>query len=154
VLEHVSSPVEFLLKVGYVLRPGGVVVISTPNARGYGARLFGRRWINWHVPYHLQHFSQRSLGIAAQRSGLSVVSMRTLTNSAWLGYQWFHLFSCPPSGEASPFWDPQRSPRRIPRGIHRSGAVLDRAKAFHLVTRIADRFGIGDNFLCILRKPE
>jgi hypothetical protein len=31
--------------------------------------------------------------------------------------------------------------------------VLYRAKVFHVVTRIADATGLGDNYLCFLRKP-
>lgn len=153
VIEHVASPIEFLTGVATVLRPGGVAVISTPNSRSYAARLFGRRWINWHVPYHLQQFSRRSLHLTARQSGLSVVSTRTITNAAWLRFQWFHLFSCPQPTEASPFWDPGRSRRRIPRGVRRSAATLERAKVFHLITRLADSLGSGDNFLCVLQKP-
>lgn len=153
VIEHVISPSEFLAGVAAVLRPGGIAILSTPNANGYGARIFGRRWINWHVPYHLHQFSRHSLSISAQRAGLSVVTLRTITNSAWLQYQWLHLFSCPPPGEASAFWDPMRSARRMPRGVHRTAAALERAKVFGVVTRIADGVGSGDNVLCVLQKP-
>ena len=152
VIEHVRSPVQFLSGVATVLRRGGVAILSTPNSGGFGARVFGRRWINWHVPYHLQHFSRRSLYVAARRSGLSVVSTRTITNSAWLRFQWFHLFSCPPPGEASPFWDLDRSARHMPRGVGRAGMALQRAGAFDLLTRLADGLGSGDNFLCVLQK--
>jgi 2-polyprenyl-3-methyl-5-hydroxy-6-metoxy-1,4-benzoquinol methylase len=154
VIEHVVSPREFLSGVAAVLRPGGIVIIGTPNAGGFGARAFGRRWINWHVPYHLQQFSRRSLSIAARRSGLSVVTIRTVTNSRWLRFQWIHAFSCPPPGAASPFWDPTRSHRTMPLGVERSAALLERTWVFQLVTRISDGFGSGDNFLCVLRKPE
>jgi hypothetical protein len=34
-----------------------MVIIGTPNANGWGARVFGRYWINWHAPYHLHFFN-------------------------------------------------------------------------------------------------
>lgn len=153
VIEHASDPRSFLAGVASLLRPGGMAVLSTPNSGGYGARLFGRRWINWHVPYHLQHFSRRSMSILARESGLRVVSIRTISNSAWLQYQWLHLWSRPPAGEPSPFWDPARSPKDMPRRLGRISRGLERAKVFPVVTRLADGVGIGDNFVCILQKP-
>lgn len=153
VIEHVADPRSFLRDVATVLRPGGTLIVTTPNSNGYGGRLFGRRWINWHVPFHLQQFSRRSLSVLAMQSGLRPASIRTLTNSRWLHYQWLHLFAYPPSGTPSPFWDAARSPLAVPAVPERVCALLYRIKLFHMVTRLADVIGLGDNFLCILRKP-
>lgn len=153
VIEHALDPRTFLRDVATVLRPGGTAIVTTPNSNGYGGRLFRGRWINWHVPYHLQQFSRRSLTTLAADAGLEVVSLRTLTNSRWLHYQWLHQFSCPPEGEPSPFWDPKRSPRKLPRIPNRIGRVLYRTRVFHVVTRLADAVGMGDSMLCVLRKP-
>jgi 2-polyprenyl-3-methyl-5-hydroxy-6-metoxy-1,4-benzoquinol methylase len=153
VIEHAADPRSFLRDVATVLRPGGVAIVTTPNSNGYAGRLLGRWWINWHVPYHLQHFSRRSLALLAEESGLEVVSIRTLTNSRWLHYQWMQLFTRPPEGVPSPFWDPKRSPRVLPKVPNKLGRLLYRARAFHVVTRVADASGVGDNFLCFLRKP-
>jgi 2-polyprenyl-3-methyl-5-hydroxy-6-metoxy-1,4-benzoquinol methylase len=154
VIEHVADPREFMRGIAHVLKPDGVAIVSTPNSLGYGARLLGRRWINWHVPYHLQHFSRRSLETIATRSGLRVESITTITNSAWLHYQFLHLFSTPPIGTASPFWDPERSPRAMPHAARGIGRRMERAKAFHVVTRAVDALGIGDNLLCFMRKSK
>lgn len=154
VIEHVADPRSFLRDVAAVLRPGGTAIVTTPNSNGYGGRLLGRRWINWHVPYHLQQFSRHSLSILAEDSGLRLVSLRTLTNSRWLHYQWFHLWSYPTSDVPSPFWDPQRSPLVIPALPRRLGDLLYRARVFHVVTRFADASGLGDNYLCFLQKPQ
>ncbi len=157
VYEHVVDPRSFLAGVATLLRPGGRAVISTPNAHGWGAGVFGRRWINWHVPYHLQQFSARSLALAGEQAGLTVVSRRTLTASPWLRYQWWHLFTCPREGRRSPFWDPGRVRRKRVRRARRHPMlrivpVLDRLLVFQLVTRLFDGLGVGDNHLCILEK--
>ncbi len=153
VIEHVSDPREFLREVASVVRPGGTVIVTTPNSGGYGRRVFGRRWINWHVPYHQQQFSRRSLSLLAEGSGLRVARMRTLTNTRWLQYQWLHLAMYPPEGVPSPFWDPRRSRRKMRRRRARWVNLFYRAKVFHVVTRIADGVGVGDNLLCVLQKP-
>ena len=154
VIEHVSDPKEFMRGVATVLKPGGVAIVSTPNGRGYGARLLGRKWINWHVPYHLQYFSRRSLRTLAADSGFRVDSIATVTNSRWLSYQFLHVFSRPPIGEGSPFWDSSRSKRSMPPRAVRFGRRLDRIHFFDVITRSADALGVGDNLLCFLRKPR
>ena len=153
VIEHATDPKRFLADVATVLRPGGTVIVSTPNSHSYAARLFGRRWINWHVPYHLQQFSRRSLTMLAEDAGLEVVAFRTQTNTRWLDLQWLHLFSRPPEGVPSPLWDPKRSPNKVPRRPARIGRALYRFKVFHVISRVADSTHIGDNYLCFLRKP-
>jgi 2-polyprenyl-3-methyl-5-hydroxy-6-metoxy-1,4-benzoquinol methylase len=153
VIEHVADPREFLAGVASVLKPGGVVILSTPNSRSANARLMGSKWINWHIPYHLQHFSKKSLRVLAKQNGLELTSIRTLTNSAWLRYQWLHMWSRPGPGQKSAFWDSERRGRTISRRLRRSSEILWRAKVFQAATRILDVFGLGDNYLCFLRKP-
>lgn len=152
VLEHAQDPVAFMAGVATVLKPGGVVVISTPNAGGYAARLFGVRWINWHTPYHLNLFTRRSLRRLAEETGFSVRSIRTITSSSWLRYQWYHWFTRPPAGEPSRFWDPKRSTGRIRRRVRTGADILENIKALQLATRLADGLGVGDNMLAILVK--
>ena len=61
VLEHSLDPKKMLDNVRRVLKPGGHVWISCPNSQSWLRRLFGRHWINWHVPFHLFHFSMKTL---------------------------------------------------------------------------------------------
>lgn len=104
VIEHVTDPVATLRGVARILKPGGTAVLSTPNASGWGARCFGRRWINWHAPYHLQVFTPRSLKMAGEQAGLVVERTMTVTSSEWLHFQWLHLLTYPQEGKPSVFW--------------------------------------------------
>lgn len=56
VVEHLVSPSEQFLEVARVLRPGGVFLIHTPNANGYGVRLgrFVPEWMKSKLIYLLQ----------------------------------------------------------------------------------------------------
>jgi len=108
VIEHVTDPLLTLRGVARILKSGGKAILSTPNANGWGAKIFGRRWINWHAPYHLQFFSRDSMRIAAEQAGFEVTQVKTITNSEWLFYQWIHLVTYPKLGEPSWFWSPKK----------------------------------------------
>lgn len=152
VIEHVNDPLETLRGVARVLKPGGSAILSTPNANGWGARLFGRYWIHWHAPYHQQHFSGKSMAVAAERAGMDLERVLNITSSEWLYYQWVHLLTFPRMGVPSTFWSAKAEPevgRKVFRMLLR---IVHRTKIDHLATRLFDRLGVGDNLLFFLRK--
>ena len=76
VLEHTEEPVRSLTAVRDLLEDAGAVYITVPNAGSAVARILGRRW--WSVlPMHLQYFTADSVSLALERSGFSVVSIRS-----------------------------------------------------------------------------
>lgn len=152
VIEHCADPVATLEGVARVLKPQGRVVVATPNGRGLGARLFGGRWINWHAPYHLHIFSERSLEIAAGKGGLRVVKKRTITSSEWLFYQMNHLLLFPLEGEPSQFWSPLARRRTSTRICYAVTRLLHALKVNHLVTRLFDLLGVGDGVVYTLER--
>lgn len=85
-IEHVENPGEVLESCRHMLRPGGVLIMETPNYVAWDAQMFRRRyWGCWHAPRHWNIFCADSLGKLAQKSGLEVVSMDyTLNPFGWL----------------------------------------------------------------------
>ena len=84
VLEHAPDPKNMLENVSRVLKPGGHVWITCPNSQSWLRKLFGRSWINWHVPFHLFHFSSKILGQLLQRSGFEITELKSATPSHWM----------------------------------------------------------------------
>jgi SAM-dependent methyltransferase len=84
VLEHAWDPVAMLAAVRRVLRPQGQVWLSCPNAGSRWRRVFGRAWINWHVPYHLWHFAPATLQAVLDRAGFELTALQTFTPALWL----------------------------------------------------------------------
>jgi 2-polyprenyl-3-methyl-5-hydroxy-6-metoxy-1,4-benzoquinol methylase len=77
VFEHIPDPVAALRGLRELLAPGGVVVISVPNARSRCAQALRQTWHNTDLPYHLHHFSAQSFAKAAELAGLAVTEMGT-----------------------------------------------------------------------------
>lgn len=61
VIEHLHEPRKALEQIHKLLKPGGRVIIGTPNVDSWEARLFGRWWIGFEVPRHLVVFSRHGL---------------------------------------------------------------------------------------------
>ncbi len=80
VIEHVREPIEELRRAARLLRPGGVMALSTPNAASLRARQEGPDWYGYHVSReHLLFFSPETLSRALQSAGFRVVHTRTRT---------------------------------------------------------------------------
>jgi methionine biosynthesis protein MetW len=152
VFEHVQNPTEVLSGVARVLKPGGVAILSVPNAAGWGAKFFGNLWINWHAPYHLQFFSVNSMQIVASKAGFQLDKSITLTASDWLSYQWIHLLTHPKEGNPSEFWTQNGRYNLSQKFAIKILHIVHRCKVNHLITRIFDCLGLGDNRLFFLQK--
>ena len=71
VLEHTDDPLAMLLRIGDWLRPGGVLLIGTPNLASLQAQLGGARWYHLDVPRHRVHFTPAGLYALVHRAGLA-----------------------------------------------------------------------------------
>jgi SAM-dependent methyltransferase len=81
VLEHLPAPLATLGEVRRVLRPGGVAVIGVPNAASLQARLLGRYWAAYDVPWHLTHFTPGTLGRLLEQTGFRVARLACFSGS-------------------------------------------------------------------------
>jgi len=155
VIEHVTNPLDVLIGINSILKPNGICVLSTPNSSGWGAKLFGKKWINWHTPYHLQHFSKKSIEIVAEQAGFKIESIKTVTSSEWLYYQWIHAVTFPKAGEKSIFWDSNSQKKSLKQKIVlKILSILHKTKLNHILTRFFDLIGIGDNYIIMLKKSK
>ena len=71
VIEHLPEPGPALDHVRALLRPGGVLYLTLPDAGGPVARALGARW--WSVlPTHVQYFTRPSITLLLGRHGYTV----------------------------------------------------------------------------------
>lgn len=154
VIEHLLDPHKTLVDIAGVMKSDGSLIVSTPNACGWGMRLFGKKWINWHTPYHLHIFSSTSMRALAKTAGMKIVESHQVTASDWLYYQCMHLISYPDKGKKSPFWQNQSSASRYQNILRRCFNILSTLYVFAIITRIFDASGYGDNQVFILKKSN
>ena len=86
VLEHALDPRRMLVEAGRLLAAGGELWVSCPNSESWLRRLFGRHWINWHVPYHIVHFSRATLVCLLGESGFAIGDSRQATPALWIAH--------------------------------------------------------------------
>jgi SAM-dependent methyltransferase len=87
VLEHVTNPVADLAQARRLLKPGGVLALTVPDAANFLARVSGRRWFGYKTAgEHLQFFTNASLRIALQTAGVAVRTLRPTTWSCTFGF--------------------------------------------------------------------
>jgi SAM-dependent methyltransferase len=82
VIEHLHNPRETLRECMRVLRPGGRLVVVTPNSRSLGHRTFGYFWVSLDPPRHLILFTLKSLTGLLQEEGWKLERTETTPRGA------------------------------------------------------------------------
>ena len=72
-IEHVYEPVSFVERLVDHAKPGGHIVLATPDIGGVLRKLMGRRWPSFKVPEHVLYFDYWTLSSLMLRAGLSNV---------------------------------------------------------------------------------
>jgi len=72
-MEHAEDPRAYLEKVWKWLKPDGIVVIDVPNYEGTDARKTWNNWKGWSLPYHLYHFTEKTLCDMLSKHGFKTV---------------------------------------------------------------------------------
>jgi ubiquinone/menaquinone biosynthesis C-methylase UbiE len=71
-IEHFQDPFGALNAISRLLRPGGRLIVSTPNFAGWQAQFFREHWYAFDAPRHLFYFSPAALNSLLQKAGLHV----------------------------------------------------------------------------------
>jgi len=71
-LEHCHDPREYLSSAWRWLKKDGILVVDVPNHEGTDARKIWSGWTGWSLPYHLYHFTPRTLDGLMERHGFAV----------------------------------------------------------------------------------
>lgn len=151
VLEHTNSPKEFLVFCKSRLKKGGKVILSFPNTDSLGRKLFGKNWLHWHIPYHLNHFNRKSFLFLAKKVGLEIETIKTITPNLWTNLQIKRLMHKPEMGERDVSWDSGKKPKGKTKKYARPvKALFNFLEKYNLLNRAIDFLGYGESYLVIL----
>lgn len=76
VIEHLFSPHEFMRRCASLLAPGGLLIVTCPNVKGFDMMVLRERSDSFDTE-HLNYFHPASLSQLARRCGLEVVETQT-----------------------------------------------------------------------------
>jgi SAM-dependent methyltransferase len=86
VIEHVSDPDSYMEKVSEIVRPGGLLALSTGNI---DSMMFRFQKTNWHLlipPLHLFYFNPKNISILLRNHGFEVINIGHMGQYTNVGY--------------------------------------------------------------------
>ncbi len=149
VLEHVSNPQQYLSLIQQKLKSGGQLIMSFPNYQSLNRHLFGRRWINWHIPYHQNFYSLKNINKLLSPNHWRIVKIKTITPNLWWELQWLNLLVNSKPGQKNFIWG----------GVKKTKANYFLLAAVHCLNyifvpfyRLFDWLKLGDSYLIFVEK--
>jgi 2-polyprenyl-3-methyl-5-hydroxy-6-metoxy-1,4-benzoquinol methylase len=125
-IEHSVDPCADLAKAAALLRPGGVIAISTGDIGAPTARAAGRRWHLLTPEHHNFFFDQRTLRRLLEQTGFEVAEIRHRSAVYSVGHMLYKLAA-------------MTSIRRLRNGATRLGGTFVPLNLFDIMTVVARR---------------
>lgn len=169
VVEHIPDPLSLIKELLKRLTKEGMIVLSFPNADSIYRKIFGRYWINWHVPYHLHYFNKRSIKALCKKEEWQPLKQKTITPNIWTVLQFCSPLSHSSVGSPNPLWHASIMAKRndnsisekqnlvtfhLLKRIIRRGGILFLGVIIAVVNRIIDILEMGDSLLVIIKKND
>ena len=85
VLEHVDDPVSLILGAKKIVRPGGLVLLTTPDAGSIAASILGKHWPHFNK-YHRSLMKTAHIKALGALAGLEIVSIGHMARYKSLHY--------------------------------------------------------------------
>lgn len=133
VIEHVDNPSACIALAYKKLKPGGELIVGTPNMRSLVASIFKQYWYNLDAPRHLYLFSPRLLSTLVKQNRFKSPRVEFSSAGGWIGSMQYVI-------------------REV---FHNNLNLIDRVwlvMLFYPWEWVLDRFGIGDVFVLTAAK--
>jgi|GEM_PF-638788 len=75
VIEHLPDPIEHIKEINRILKPGGLLALSTPNFSGLTSIVTKEKWHLYDPKEHLYYFSPKSIKNILQGSGFQITNI-------------------------------------------------------------------------------
>lgn len=81
-IEHVPNPLQLLSECYRILKPGGYLVVVTPNGESLGHKIFKNNWRGLEPPRHLHIFTTASLAVVVRKANFKKLKVQTTIRDA------------------------------------------------------------------------
>ena len=81
-IEHVHDPLGLLIEDLRILKPGGKLIVVTPNNASLGHTFFKEAWRGLEVPRHLYLFTLKALQELTEKAGFQVKQVKITVRNA------------------------------------------------------------------------
>jgi 2-polyprenyl-3-methyl-5-hydroxy-6-metoxy-1,4-benzoquinol methylase len=78
VIEHISDPMDIIQNVARVLKPGGILYISTPNFASLNAQKMKAEWPSLHPGEHLFFYTPNTIKNILMKCNLKIIKIETM----------------------------------------------------------------------------
>ncbi len=75
-IEHLTNPSDYITEAFRILKPGGLLITTTPNTRSLQAWLFGKNWRSA-IADHMYLFSDKTLSSLLLSNGFKIITIKT-----------------------------------------------------------------------------
>lgn len=149
-IEHQRHPMLALKAMRDLLKPGGRLVLRTPNAASFDQWWYGESWVGWHDPGHFYFFGLRQMERYCAAVGLRVLHVDRGTTRALEGFKVSlrRLRGKPPADGGGSVPDrPSRKPEPQPNGPAGQPGLK------RTLLRLASRVASGRDMTLLAERP-
>lgn len=139
VIEHLIDPIAELNIYKQLLRPGGKMIIATPNMDSLGSKWFNSSWLAMDPPRHFHIFNKGTLRRCLENAGLRVDSIRTCSVSSQTSWQMSRIIQKEKKVQEKARSDP---PLYAKLG----------SKQFAMLENLLKKFHLGDELVAVATK--
>jgi 2-polyprenyl-3-methyl-5-hydroxy-6-metoxy-1,4-benzoquinol methylase len=139
-IEHVEKPLEVILSIFNLLKPGGKLVIVTDNTDSLDFKYYKNRyWGGFHFPRHWNLFNKKSMTKLALKSGYQIEDISTIVSPV----NWIYSIHNSLVGNKKPKWLSERFTLKSTFSLF----------IFTVADFVFQKFGKGALLQVTLRKP-
>jgi SAM-dependent methyltransferase len=77
-IEHLRRPRAYVERARAILKPGGILALTTGDVGSLMARIRGPSWRLYHPPFHVHYFSRLTIARLLERCGLRPLEIKSI----------------------------------------------------------------------------
>ena len=117
VIEHVADPLGCMIALAQLARPGGCLVVTTPNIKSLEYALYRQRFSHFCAPSHVNFFSLATITRLAEKAGFRLQQYWYL-GGVLNPFDWWRS-----RGLELDFWSPEAPTRNSGNAVYRSSST-------------------------------